>query len=232
MLQADMRFSLLALALFLTACGGDEAPAVVDTTDAAVTTDAPQTDTVVVAEGDPPDADAPAEAETSPAADVAGDVDASGIERGPEDEIFVGMWAGDDPVLADGTHFVSVPPVRVKLEEAFRVEPGLLDKLSNLDDEPYFLITPIESVGSMLGLTFVSNAKFNDDDRTLHLLVADDASRVFALLTSDSGDTFYRASYDASAANLPADAAAWMSRKGGTDFAELVQQSDAVELGP
>ena len=206
-----MRLAPLALASVLVACGGEaDSPIAVEDTDVAVTAEALAPDAAT------PD---PGAAEVDPA------------DAGPDD-VFLGSWVGELPVLDDGTHFTAVPPVRAKLEEAFSVEPGLLDRLSNLDEEPYYLVTPIERAGSMLALTFVPNGRFNEDDRPLHLLVADDASHAFALLTTDAGDTFYRASYDASAEHLPAEAAAWMSEQGGVDFAEMVRLDDETELGP
>ena len=229
-----MRFSLLALAVVLTACGGGDAPIVAGETDTSelslepVEADQPTDASLAAGTGDAAaDADGPA-----------ADGDAVGdSEIDPSDAVDDGVnlspWVGDYPVTDNGIHFVSVPPVREKLEEAFGVEPGLLDKLSNLDADPYFLITPIERAGSMLAMTFIANGRFNPDDQMLHLLVADDASVVFALLTSESKNSVsYRASYDASAADLSPAAAAWMSQKAGVDFAEMVRTEDATELGP
>ena len=206
-----MRAVPLVLALLLAACGGEPA-----TSDIA---------TAPLAEGAEATGSAPVLSDGS-SADLESGIDLS-LDAG--DTPYVGMWAGEAPVAADGTRFVGVPTVRPRLEEAFGVEPGLLDRL--LADPPLYRAAPIEAVGSMLGVTFEPTAA-NPDDRTLHLLVADDAGHVFALLTAPDGDTFYRASYDASAAVLPAEASAWMSRKAGVDFAAMVRTDDETELGP
>ena len=222
-----MRVSLFALALLLAACAETEAPVATGGTvavPAAEETAGPEDAAVEAAV-----AGAAGPEETAAATADPSEIDPS--DAG-DDEVSLASWIGELAVTDDGTHFVEVPPVRARLEEAFGVEPGLLDKLVRLDQEPYYLVTPIESAGGMLATTFVPNGRLNPDPRSLHLLVSDDARHVFAVLTDSDGDTFYRASYDASADVLPAEAAAWMSRAANVDFPEMVRQSDAEVLGP
>ena len=61
-------------------------------------------------------------------------------------------WVGLPPVQEDGTHFVLDPSVRPTIEEAFSVEPGLMERLSTLDQAPTFLAEPIDFVGGAFAL--------------------------------------------------------------------------------
>lgn len=227
-----MRLVLLALTFLLVACGGEpDTPVVGDRTDVTVTPETSDPDTLLVEDGDleevsDVEADAPDGGTASTGDAGASEIDAS--DAG-EADVSVARWAGDQPIADDGTRFLGVPPVLARANEAFGVEPGLMDRL--LGDPALYDAAPIEAVGSMLGLTFEPTAA-NPDNRTLHMVVADDASHVFAFLAAPDGGTFYRASYDASAAHLPAAAAAWMSRKAGIDFAAMVRENDETVLGP
>ena len=139
-------------------------------------------------------------------------------------------WIGHDPVREDGTHFVLDPSVRPTLEEAFSVEPGLMDRLSHLDEAPTFLAEPVDFVGGAYALAFAPS-EGQDDPRSLWMVIEAETGAVYALL-SDGGDTYYRASHDARIDDLRSEAIAWMEAQSGEPFAEIAQMSEAAPLSP
>ncbi len=155
--------------------------------------------------------------------------DASAADRTPYEALR--GWIGHPAVRDDGSQFVLQPSVRPQIEEAFEVEPGLMDRLAQLATEPTFEITPVDFAGAAFALAFPANGAVEDDPRSLWLLVDAETGAAYAILT-DGGDTFYRASHDARVDDLAPAAVAWMSDASGTPFEALARASEGAPMSP